>query len=111
MFIINKEMPLVNLKNGVTRKVLAYSHPMMSVEFHYESGSICAMHKHFHEQIGYVVYGSVIFMEEGKEDKTLVAGDSYHIQSGVSHGVIAVEETMLLDLFTPMRDDFVMNCE
>ena len=60
-----------------------------------------------HEQIGYIISGSLLFQEEGKEDKVLVTGDSYYVEPDVVHGVVALEETMLLDIFTPMRKDFV----
>ena len=53
------------------------------------------------------ISGSLLFQEEGKEDKVLVTGDSYYVEPDVVHGVVALEETMLLDIFTPMRKDFV----
>ena len=54
-----------------------------------------------------IISGSLLFQEEGKEDKVLVTGDSYYVEPDVVHGVVALEETMLLDIFTPMRKDFV----
>lgn len=107
MYVENKNIPLTDLGGGVVRKVLAYSENMMSVELHFDKGAIGAMHSHPHEQIGYLISGSLLLQEAGQEDKVLVAGDTYYMAPDVAHGVVALEETMLLDIFTPMRKDFV----
>ena len=107
MYVENKNVPLTDLGGGVVRKVLAYSENLMNVELKFEKGAIGAKHSHPHEQIGYIISGSLLFQEEGREDKVLVTGDSYYVEPDVVHGVVALEETMLLDIFTPMRKDFV----
>lgn len=107
MYIENKDVALTDLGGGIVRKVLAYSENLMSVELKFEKGAIGAKHSHPHEQIGYVISGSLIYQEEGKEDKVLSAGDTYYVAPDVVHGVVTLEETMLLDIFTPMRKDFV----
>ncbi len=107
MYVENKNIPLTDLGGGVVRKVLAYSENLMTVELHFDKGAEGAMHSHPHEQIGYLISGSLLYKEEGKEDKVLVAGDTYYVEPDVPHGVVALEETMLLDVFTPMRKDFV----
>lgn len=107
MYVENKNIALTDLGGGVVRKVLAYSENLMSVELHFEKGAVGAKHSHPHEQIGYLISGSLLYQEEGQEDKVLVAGDTYYVEPDVVHGVVALEETMLLDIFTPMRKDFV----
>ena len=107
MYVENKSIALTDLGGGVVRKVLAYSENLMSVELHFEKGAVGAKHSHPHEQIGYLISGSLLYQEEGQEDKVLVAGDTYYVAPNVLHGVVAVEETKLLDIFTPMRKDFV----
>lgn len=107
MYVENKNIALTDLGGGVVRKVLAYSENLMPVELHFEKGAIGAKHSHPHEQIGYLISGSLLYQEEGQEDKVLVAGDTYYVEPDVVHGVVALEETMLLDIFTPMRKDFV----
>ncbi len=107
MYVENKSIGLTDLGGGVVRKVLAYSENLMSVELHFEKGAVGAKHSHPHEQIGYLISGSLLYQEEGQEDKVLVAGDTYYVAPNVVHGVVAVEETKLLDIFTPMRKDFV----
>lgn len=107
MFTVNADVLKEELGNGVSRKILSYDSNMMAVEVHFEKGAIGEPHKHKHEQIGYVVSGSIEYQEEGLEKKVLGAGDSYYVPSDKIHGVVALEKTVLLDVFTPMREDFI----
>lgn len=107
MHIINSNLEYKDLGGGVKRKVLAYSPNIMNVELLFEAGAIGAMHTHPHEQIGYVIEGSLIYHEEGCEDVTLNTGDSYIVAPNVSHGIECLTNVKLMDMFTPMREDFV----
>ena len=107
MYVENKNIELTDLGGGVVRKVLAYSENLMSVELHFDKGAVGAPHSHPHEQIGYIISGSLLYKEDGQEDKVLAAGDTYYVAPDVVHGIVALEETKLLDIFTPMRKDFV----
>lgn len=107
MYVINEEKEYQDLGNGTRRKVLAYSKNLMNVELLFEAGARGEMHRHPHEQIGYVIAGSLVFHEEGCADRTLNAGDSYYVAPNVSHGIDCLTKVKLLDLFTPMREDFI----
>lgn len=107
MYVENHEIASKDLGGGITRKVLAYSENLMNVELYFAKGAVGEPHRHPHEQIGYIIYGSFLYQEEGKEDKILKTGDSYYVPSNVVHGVVALEDSKLLDIFTPMREDFV----
>ena len=107
MFTENHTIAPTDLGGGVVRKVLSYSENLMCVELVFEEGAIGAIHSHPHEQIGYIIEGSFLVQEEGKPDQLLHAGDTYYIEPNVKHGVIAQEHSKLLDVFTPMREDFV----
>lgn len=107
MYVKNNNVSSTSAGEGVTRKILAYAPNMMTAELKFQKGAVGAKHSHPHEQIGYLVSGSLIFQEEGQEDKTLVAGDTYYVAPNVVHGVVALEDTKLLDIFTPMREDFL----
>ena len=52
-------------------------------------------------------YCSLIYKEEGSEDVTLNAGDTYIVAPNVMHGIECLTNVKLLDIFTPMREDFV----
>ncbi len=106
MFVFNKEIPLQDLGDGVSRKVLAYSENIMTVEVHFEKGAIGAMHSHPHEQLTYVLSGKFEFTI-GDETKIVSAGDALYKQPDIVHGCVCLEAGTLLDNFTPMRKDFV----
>ena len=107
MYTENSTIAPRNLEGGVTRKILSYSQNLMTVELHFPKGAVGAKHSHPHEQLGYIVAGSLIYQEEGCEDKELHTGDTYYVKPGTEHGVVVLEDTVLLDIFTPMREDFV----
>ena len=79
---------------------------MMCVENHFEKGGVGALHHHPHTQITYVVSGKFEFEING-EKKIVCAGDSMLKKDSVEHGCVCLEEGILLDIFTPMRDEFV----
>lgn len=107
MYTENKNIEPDDLGGGVIRKVLSYSENLMAVELHFEKGAVGAKHSHPHEQIGYIASGKLIYQEDGSADKELQAGDTYYVSPNVVHGIEVLEDTVLLDIFTPMRKDFV----
>ncbi|GAB4384686.1 cupin domain-containing protein [Albidovulum sp.] len=100
------ELALEDLGGGIKRKVAAFNDNLMCVEVHFEKGAVAALHSHPHEQITYVVSGRFEFTVG---DKTYVvsAGDSLYKQPNIVHGATCLEAGMLLDLFTPHREDFL----
>lgn len=107
MYTENKDVVSKDLGGGVTRKILSYSENLMAAELRFVKGAIGAKHSHPHEQIGYIVSGKLIYQEEGCEDKELQTGDTYYVKPDAVHGIEVLEDTVLLDIFTPMRKDFV----
>ncbi len=91
---------------GVVRRVLAYSDSLMCVENRFETGARGAMHSHPHTQITYVVSG-VFSFTIGGETRTVRQGDTLLKEDGVEHGCLCLEAGVLLDVFNPMREDFI----
>lgn len=91
---------------GVTRRVLAYCDGMMCVENTFAEGAVGTLHSHPHTQITYVVSGTFSFTIDG-QTKIVSRGDSLLKENGVVHGCTCLEAGVLLDIFTPMREDFV----
>lgn len=91
---------------GVIRRVLAYTDGLMCVENRFQKGAVGALHSHPHTQITYVVSGAFSFTIEG-ETHTVRTGDALLKEDGVPHGCTCLEEGVLLDIFSPMREDFV----
>lgn len=91
---------------GVVRRILAYTNDIMCVENCFEVGAVGPMHSHPHTQITYVVSGEFSFTIEG-ETRVVKAGDSMLKEKGPVHGCTCLKKGVLLDIFTPMREDFV----
>ncbi len=91
---------------GVTRRVLAHAPNLMAVEVTFETGAVGDVHSHPHEQATYVVSGRFTY-EEGGQTYTIAQGDSYYVAPDVPHGVVCLEAGVLLDIFTPQREDFL----
>ena len=102
----NNEIDAEVCGEGVKRKILAYADEMMCVENHFEKGAIGALHYHPHTQITYVVSGRFRFTI-GDETREVGPGDTLLKQDGVMHGCVCLEGGVMLDFFTPMREDFV----
>ena len=105
-FFMIKDIELESLGEGVKRRVLAYNENLMCVEVHFEKGSVGAVHTHPHEQISYVVSGKFEFNIDG-EKVIIQKGDSTYKQPNIPHGVLCLEDGILLDVFTPYREEFV----
>ena len=106
MYVKLSDIEETDLGEGVTRKILASGGDMMTVQFAFEKGAVGAPHTHVHEQVGYVLQGR--FELTLGDDKTIMeAGDTYYVPSNTLHGVVALEDGVLLDVFTPQRQDFL----
>ncbi len=106
MFVYHHETPSQICGEGVTRKILSYSENQMVVEVCLRENSVGLEHNHFHEQITYVVKGSIEFFVEN-ESAVLSTGDSVYIPSHANHHLRALEDSVVLDIFSPMREDFL----
>lgn len=106
MFVYNKEITATNCEPGVTRKVLSYSEEVMMCEITFEVGAKGNRHSHPHHQITYIGEGSFAFTI-GEETKTVCKGDSVYIAPDEEHEVTCLEAGILVDVFSPMRKDFL----
>lgn len=106
MFGFNEKMEPEVCGEGVTRKILTHNEELMMVEVTFEKGAEGSEHTHPHRQISYIAKGSFEFNLDG--DKRVVKqGDSVLILGDVNHGVKALEDAVIVDVFTPMRADFL----
>ena len=92
--------------DGVVRQIMAYDDKLMMVKVKCEQGAVGSIHQHPHTQSTYVASGcfEVII---GDEKKTLKAGDGYYVAPNLPHGCVCLEAGLLIDTFTPMREDFL----
>ena len=78
----------------------------MLVRVSFEPGAIGALHHHPHRQATYVAAGS-FEVTVGDSRRTLHTGDTFFAPANVPHSVVALEEGILIDCFTPARTDFI----
>ncbi len=90
---------------GMQRQVLAYSRNLMLVRHHFLKGWKGANHSHPHEQLVYVVRGRIQFNTGGKSID-LRPGDSVIVEGNVEHQATALEDSEVLDVFAPYREDY-----
>ena len=105
-WVCNQDVELQPCGSGVFRKILAYTDELMCVENRFEKGGIGALHSHPHTQITYVVSGVFEFEIDGVK-RIVTAGDTMLKKDSVVHGCVCLETGTLLDVFTPMRQDFL----
>lgn len=91
---------------GVRRKIMAYEKNLMMVKVHFEQGAVGTLHNHPHVQITSIESGQFEVEVDGVK-KILNAGDAFHIPSNAKHGVVCLEAGVLIDVFNPMREDFL----
>jgi quercetin dioxygenase-like cupin family protein len=100
------ELRAVDAFPGVVRRTLVSGDRLTLVEIRIEPGSSVPEHSHPHEQSGHVASGRVHF-RIGSEEFDLAPGDSYLIPGDVPHYVEAVDAAILIEAFSPVREDFL----
>ena len=91
---------------GVRRRILAHNEDLMIVEFEFAKDAVGKPHSHPHVQASYVAEGSFEVTISGATE-ILSAGQSFIVPSNAVHGVRALEPGLLVDSFTPARQDFL----
>jgi quercetin dioxygenase-like cupin family protein len=99
--------PVVVTPDGAQRRILTYGGKLMLVHFTFDAGVTSWHHSHPHEQIGYVVSGEIDFVMDGHEPAHLTAGGSYYVPPNVKHHIVTHAASVLIDVFTPVREDFL----
>jgi quercetin dioxygenase-like cupin family protein len=91
---------------GITRKILGYDDRLMLVKVRFVQGTVAPAHDHPHSQCSYIESG-IFEVKIGSEIKILGPGDGFNVPSGITHSVIAREAGIIIDAFSPHREDFL----
>lgn len=106
MFVKDSAKQLLDVVTGVKRKTLAVGENTLMSKFVLEAGSELPLHKHPHEQIGYLVSGRII-LTIGEESCDLQAGDSWAVPGGIEHKAQVIESAEAIEVFFPVRQDYL----
>jgi len=95
----------IKVFEGVYRKTLLYNNQLMLCHFTLEKNANIPLHTHKEHQIGYVIKGKLQFITEEGE---FIAkeGDSYIFDSNEKHGATVLEDSEVIDIFNPAREDY-----
>ncbi len=105
-YILTENMDWEVLGGGVSRKFLGYDNQIMMVLVKFDKGALGAPHQHFHTQSTFCVSGKFEFEIDG-EKQVVKAGDGVYIEPNLLHSAVCLEEGILIDTFSPVREDFL----
>lgn len=87
-------------------KTLAYGEKTLMAEFRLRKGADLPRHSHPHEQTGYLVSGRIDLTID-KATYAVNPGDSWSIPGNVEHNAVAVEDSVAIEVFSPVREDYL----
>ncbi|MGB4961178.1 MAG: cupin domain-containing protein [Saprospiraceae bacterium] len=105
-FMLDEATDWEEVAPGLKRKIMGYDDKIMLVKAKFEVGAIGQMHQHYHSQVTYVDSGE-FEMTIDSEVRTLKAGDSFYVLPHLMHGCVCTKAGTLIDVFSPVREDFL----
>ncbi len=105
-FVHDASIAEEDLGGGIKRKILGYGPEIMVVRVWFDAGAVGEVHAHRHSQSTYVESGKFEVFVDG-EKQVLEAGDSFYIAPHLDHGAVCLEAGVLIDTFSPLREDFL----
>ena len=106
VFIENDDVNWEETAPGIKRKIMSYDERLMVVKVSFEKGAVGTLHQHYHTQITHIESGT-FEVEVSGEKKVLKGGDAFYIPPNAMHGAVCLEPGVLIDIFSPMREDFI----
>lgn len=105
-FVVADPSLIEDADPGIKRQILGYGPDLMAVKVWFEEGAIGYQHQHLHSQVSYVESGEFEATIDG-ETKILRAGDSFYVAPNNMHGAVCKKAGVLIDMFSPLREDFL----
>jgi len=101
-----RSIPVEQIAPGITRQMI-WGDRVMVCRLRLAPRTVTAVHSHPHEQITLVEQGSVEFTIDGQK-RLASTGDVLHFPSHCPHGATMLgDEVVLIDIFSPVREDFL----
>ena len=100
------EIALEKITEMISQKIVAGEREMLA-QIYLKRGALVPMHSHESEQMTYILQGALKVVVNGGEEITVREGEVLHIPSGVPHQAEALEDTFELDVFSPVRKDWL----
>jgi quercetin dioxygenase-like cupin family protein len=106
MFYRRNDLGYRELAEGMRLKTLVHGAKTLLSEFRLEGGRSLPSHRHPHEQTGYLVSGRLRLII-GDQKVYAEPGDSWCIQGDVVHGAEILEDSVVVEVFSPVREDYL----
>jgi len=104
--MLGARTPRESVGEGLVRQLFGYDDSILMAKVDFEAGAVGAVHAHTHAQVSYVVSGEFDVFIDGVETR-LGPGDSFYIEPNLDHGAVCRKAGVLIDVFSPIRDDFL----
>jgi len=98
-------IPLERLDDNIARRMIVGQNEML-VRWEFKKGALAARHTHPHEQVVMMVSGR-LRLAVGDDETIMGPHDMVLIPPHVSHEAEALEDTVVIDIFSPPREDFL----
>ena len=100
-----RNLPLVQIWDGIHGRLIGGERISLGI-VELDPGSVVSEHRHEHEQLGFIISGSMRFTLDG-ETRDLGPGDTWSIPPNVPHDAIAGPKgAVVVDVFAPVREDW-----
>jgi quercetin dioxygenase-like cupin family protein len=98
--------PWIEICPGIKRRTMTSGKTMYQMIAHLDAGSRMPEHRHPQEQVVHILEGRMRLIVDGVPHE-LATGDSFYLAGNVPHGVETIEDTRVLDTFSPPRDEYL----
>jgi quercetin dioxygenase-like cupin family protein len=103
---MKNENPWIEICPGIKRQTIASGKTMYQMIAELDAGSRMPEHRHPQEQVVHILEGRMRLIVDGTPHE-LSAGDSFYLAGNVPHGVETIENTRVLDTFSPPREEYL----
>jgi quercetin dioxygenase-like cupin family protein len=103
---MKNENPWIEICPGIKRQTVTTGTTMYQMLAKLEAGSHMPEHRHPQEQIVHILEGRIRLIVDGTPHE-LSTGDSFYLPSNTPHGVETIEQSRVLDTFSPPRDEYL----
>jgi quercetin dioxygenase-like cupin family protein len=91
---------------GIHIKTIASGERVLMSKFSLDAGTELPLHSHPNEQIGYLLSGNIV-LHIGDKSREIKPGDSWCVPSGTPHRADILEDSLALEIFSPVREDYL----
>ena len=105
-FMFGDQTPKQSVGDGLVRQLFGYDDAILMARVEFEAGAVGEVHSHEHSQVSYIESGEFDVYIDGVETR-LGPGDSFYIQPNLAHGAVCRQAGVLIDVFSPLREDFL----